>query len=112
MIPLNKVLDLDDFADPEFAATLRGIFPHEMARFGPNWPVGREYRKDWEVGMAVSALRQGGALHPDAHVLGVGAGNEPTVFYLTNHARTVHATDLYLGLRPQLAAPGGFARRL
>ena len=33
---------------------------------------------------------------PDAEVLGVGAGNEPTVFWLTNHVRRVFATDLYL----------------
>jgi SAM-dependent methyltransferase len=28
-------------------------------------------------------------------ILGIGAGNEPTSFYLTNYARRVFATDLY-----------------
>jgi cyclopropane fatty-acyl-phospholipid synthase-like methyltransferase len=37
-----------------------------------------------------------GLLDADAEVLGVGAGNEPTVFWLTNHVRRVFATDLYL----------------
>lgn len=112
MIAFNKVLDLNDFTDPDLVATLRDIFPHEMSRFGPAWPGGWEYRKDWEVGMAVLALRESGAIHPGAEILGVGAGNEPTIFYLTNHVHTVHATDLYLPESPPRARPRGFLRRL
>jgi SAM-dependent methyltransferase len=114
MISQCKVLDPDDFADPDFVATLRAIFPHEVERFGPAWPRGREYAKVWEVGMAVSALRAGGALRADAEILGVGAGNEPTIFYLTNHVRRVFSTDLYLTEpppRPQ-SEPGGFFHRV
>ena len=96
MIALNKVLNLSDFSDPEFVAAMREIYPHELTRFGPSWPANHQYRKDWEVAMAVLALRHGGVLRGDADILGVGAGNEPTIFYLTNHVRRVHATDLYL----------------
>jgi hypothetical protein len=32
----------------------------------------------------------------DTCVLGVGAGTETTIFYLTNHVGRVFATDLYL----------------
>ena len=75
---------------------IRSVFAHELDRFGPEFPRGREYRKHWEVAMAVRALRDFGALHDRAEVLGVGAGNEPTLFWLTNHVRRVFATDLYL----------------
>jgi SAM-dependent methyltransferase len=111
MIPANKVLNLADFADSDLVATLRRMFPHEVRRFGPAWPARTEYRKEWEVGMAVLALERCGALHQDAHILGVGAGNEPTLFYLTNHVRTVHATDLYL-VAPPPEPPRTMARRL
>lgn len=95
-LPCNKVLELEDFSHPDLLTVLREVFPHELERFGPGWPAGREYRKDWEVAMAVLALERGGALRPDARILGVGAGNEPTIFHLTTRAGSVHATDLYL----------------
>ena len=47
--------------------------------------------------MAMLALRDGGVLRPDAEVLGIGAGSEATLFWLTNHVRRVWATDLYAG---------------
>jgi SAM-dependent methyltransferase len=49
-----------------------------------------------EVACAVLSLKEGGFLREDAEVLGVGAGNEPTLFYLTRFVRRVFATDLYL----------------
>jgi SAM-dependent methyltransferase len=75
---------------------MRDIFPHEVDRFGPAFPRGVEYRKHWEVAMAARALRDFGALGPASEILGVGAGNEPTLFWLTRHVRRVFATDLYL----------------
>lgn len=95
-LPLNKACNVEDFGDPELVGVIREVFPHDVARFGPDFPRGREYRKHWEVAMAVRALRAAGVLRRDAEVLGVGAGNEPTVFFLTNHVRRVFAGDLYL----------------
>jgi SAM-dependent methyltransferase len=46
--------------------------------------------------MAIKAMRDAGVLREDAEVLGVGAGNEPTLFWLTSYVKRVHATDLYL----------------
>ena len=46
--------------------------------------------------MAIRSLSDLGALYPGAEILGVGAGNEPTIFYLTRKVRRVFATDLYL----------------
>jgi SAM-dependent methyltransferase len=93
----NKICEFEDFADPELAATIRDIFPHEMRHFTPEFPRGAEYRKYWEVAMSIRALRQLGALRDDAELLGVGAGTETTIYYLTNHVGRVFATDLYIG---------------
>ena len=99
-LPYNKACGLEDFADPELAAVLREVYSYPGAQeTGP----GAERRKQWEVAMSVRALRDFGALRPDAEILGVGAGTETTVFYLTRHARRVIATDLYL-------APGDWER--
>jgi SAM-dependent methyltransferase len=93
----NKLCNLEDFAHPDLLSTVREVFAHEMGRFGPDFPRGREYRKYWEVAMAARALRDAGVLDGKADVLGVGAGNEPTIFWLTGHVGRVFATDLYLG---------------
>jgi SAM-dependent methyltransferase len=95
-LPLNKVCDLTDFADPELRGWIREIFGHDIDRFGEDFPQGYEYRKHWEVAMTAMAFSRGGLLDASAEVLGVGAGNEPTLFWLTNHVRRVFATDLYL----------------
>ncbi len=95
----NKVCEYEDFADSDLSTTIRDVFPHEIAHFTPNFPKGAEYRKYWEVAMSVRALRDLGALRPDARLLGVGAGTETTIFYLTNSVGSVFATDLYLNAR-------------
>jgi SAM-dependent methyltransferase len=46
--------------------------------------------------MAVGSLEAAGVLRRDAEILGVGAGNEPTLFHLTGRVGRVFATDLYL----------------
>jgi SAM-dependent methyltransferase len=92
----NKVCEYEDFADPELADTIRDVFKHEVKNFTSEFPKGAEYRKYWEIAMSIRALRNFGALRPDALMLGVGAGTEATIFYLTNQVQQVYATDLYL----------------
>lgn len=70
--------------------------------------------------MSVRAFRAHGIIRPDARILGVGAGTEATIFYLTNHVGEVLATDLYsvpiwdsysppqMLTEPERFAPGGF----
>lgn len=91
---LNRAINVEDFADPSVRSTIREVFAHEVA-LHPDFPSGREHRKHWEIAMAVLTLRETGVLRPDAEVLGIGAGNEATIFWLTNHVRRVWATDLY-----------------
>ena len=95
-LPYAKACEIEDFAHPDLLAPLREVFFHEAHRFGATFPAGHEYRKHWEVAMAIRALQAGRCLTAEAEVLGVGAGNEPTIFWLTNHVRRVFATDLYL----------------
>ena len=89
-----KLCELADFRDPDLRALIR-----DMADCGddrPDFPDGEEHRKDWEIAMSARALRDLGALRPDAEILGIGAGQERTIFWLTRHVRRVFATDLYL----------------
>ena len=92
----TKPLDLADFRHPELIRWVREVYSHERRRFGPRFPDGCEDRKQWEVAMIIRALADYGAIRPDSVLLGVGVGNDPTSFYLTDHVRRVYATDLYL----------------
>jgi SAM-dependent methyltransferase len=92
----NKLCEIEDFEHAELRGLIRMLFSHELKRFGPDFPKGREYRKHWEVAMTYRALQDFGALHEGSQILGVGAGNEPTIFLLTRSAGRVFATDLYL----------------
>jgi FkbM family methyltransferase len=95
MINFNRLANLEDFTDPAFLDVLREVFKHEVAELGTEFPKGMEHRKHWEIVMAVLAFRHFGVLRPDSVVLGVGAGTETTIYYLTNHVKQVFATDLY-----------------
>jgi SAM-dependent methyltransferase len=91
----NKACEIEDFADPDLLATIQAIFQHEARSYAPDFPSGVESPRYWEAAMAVRALRDLGALRPDATLLVVGAGAGPTPFYLTNYARQVFAIDRY-----------------
>jgi SAM-dependent methyltransferase len=91
-----KLCDLADFRDPELRDLIRDVYASDMEHFGDaEFPDGREYRKYWEVAMTLRAFRHLGVLRPDARVLGVGAGHEATVYWLTREVGEVVATDLY-----------------
>jgi len=93
--PHCKVIGIEDFEDAELVGLIRDVW-QAGANALPDFPRGHEHRKQWEVAMALRALREGGVLRTDAEALGVGAGFEPTIFWLTRHIARVFATDLYL----------------
>jgi len=95
-LSLSKICEVEDFVTPRLRDVIRDVFAHELLRFGPEFPAAREYRKYWEVAMAVLSFREAGLLTGTHRFLGIGAGNEPTSFYLTRFAQEVIATDLYL----------------
>jgi SAM-dependent methyltransferase len=90
-----KLCEVADFADPELAELIRDVYASDREHFGADFPRGREYRKNWEVAMTLRAFRALGALRSNARVLGVGAGHEATIYWLTRHVGEVVATDLY-----------------
>jgi SAM-dependent methyltransferase len=90
-----KVCELEDFRDPELRDLIRDVFEADREHFGRKFPEGTEYRKYWEVAMTARAFRDLGVLGDDARVLGVGAGHEATVYWLTTKVGQVVATDLY-----------------
>jgi SAM-dependent methyltransferase len=92
----NKVCAVEDFHDPGLRPVIRDVFAHEVGRLSPDYPAGCEDRKHWEVAMAVRSLSDHGAAHPAAEVLGVAAGSEATIYWLSARVRRVFATDLYL----------------
>jgi SAM-dependent methyltransferase len=89
-----KVCNLADFRNPDLASVMRDLEGAGPDR--PEFPAGTEHRKYWEVSMTLRALRDFGAIRDDAEILGVGAGREVTIFWLTRLVRRVFATDLYL----------------
>ena len=95
-VPFNKVVEIEDFDDPGLASVMREVCAHKVPHLPAGYPKGAEHRKDWEVAMAVRALDHFGALGPESTVLGVAAGVEDTLFYLTTRAKQVFATDRYL----------------
>jgi SAM-dependent methyltransferase len=74
---------------------IRDIFEPDRNQFGRKFPEGREYRKYWEVAMTARAFQSQGVLRDDARVLGVAAGYEATIYWLTRKVGRVVATDLY-----------------
>ena len=92
----SKICNLEDFSHTDLLVTLRRHFAHEIARFGAGFPTGHEWRKYWEIAMAMRTFEDAGLLDEPHDFLGVGAGNEPTIFLLTQYARRVVASDLYL----------------
>jgi SAM-dependent methyltransferase len=91
-----KLCELSDFEDPELRELIRDVYASDREHFGePDFPAGREYRKYWEVAMTLRTFRHLGVLREDARVLGVGAGHEATIYWLTRNVGKVVATDLY-----------------
>ncbi|HWK65512.1 MAG TPA: class I SAM-dependent methyltransferase [Rhizobiaceae bacterium] len=56
---------------------------------------GEIYRKGWEWTHCIYGLKKLGAIHPGAKAIGVGAGREPVIFWLSDRISEVVATDLY-----------------
>ena len=91
-----KACEIEDFGHPDLLPIIQEVFAGTEGCAHADFPLGREDRKHWEVAMSIRALRDHRALRTGAEVLGVGAGREATIFYLTEHVGRVYATDLYL----------------
>jgi SAM-dependent methyltransferase len=76
--------------NPEWLAILKSLAsaPIEKAQM---------HRKAYELTQTIFGLQRLGALTDAARILSVGAGHEPILYWLANHAGHVVATDLYEG---------------
>jgi SAM-dependent methyltransferase len=89
-----KLCEAEDFENPELLGVMRDVYSAEVERHA-DYPKGREERKLWEVAMTARAFRDLGVLGPESRILGVGAGHEATIYWLTRQVGEVVATDLY-----------------
>ncbi len=83
---LSTVCDAEDFFTTEFLAVIQS-----------EDEVPTMHRKPWEYDMLVRDMELSGALHDRADALGLACGVEQTIFYVASRAKSVLATDLYLG---------------
>jgi SAM-dependent methyltransferase len=76
--------------NPEWLSILRSLAsaPIEKAQM---------HRKAYELTQTIFGLQRLGKLTDTAAILSVGAGHEPILYWLANHAGRVVATDLYEG---------------
>jgi SAM-dependent methyltransferase len=76
--------------NPEWLAILKSLAaaPIEKAQM---------HRKGYELTQTIFGLQRLGALTDTTRILSVGAGHEPILYWLANHAGQVVATDLYEG---------------
>lgn len=94
LVGLNKLCELEDFDDPDLRRFALEAFAQESEQL-PAFAAGPRHRKYWEVAQTARALLELGAAHREAELLGVAAGREATIFWATNYARRVVATDFY-----------------
>jgi SAM-dependent methyltransferase len=78
------------WSNPEWMALLQSlvIVPADRASM---------HRKGYELTQLLFGLSRLGAVRDDVHVVSVGAGHEPVLYWLANHVARVVATDLYEG---------------
>jgi SAM-dependent methyltransferase len=76
--------------NPEWLAILKSLqsAPLDKAQM---------HRKAYELAQTIFGLQRLGKLTDEASILSVGAGHEPILYWLANHAGRVVATDLYEG---------------
>jgi SAM-dependent methyltransferase len=76
--------------NPDWLAILRSLAsaPIEKAQM---------HRKAYELAQTIFGLQRLGRLTETTRILSVGAGHEPILYWLANHAGRVVATDLYEG---------------
>ncbi len=94
-MPLSEVMNPFRYDDEEW---LR--FHRELEEYAPGKHLfrhtsGEINRKGWEWTQAAYGLSRLGVVHGEAEGLGVGAGHEAILFWLTDRCRKIVATDLY-----------------
>lgn len=94
-LALSKVANVKDFDDASFQQIFKkyNIFPDTPFPFSNNTITNR---KTWEIGMAIYSFDKYNLLSADKEFLGIGVAKEQTISILSNYAKRVFATDIYL----------------
>lgn len=99
---------VDDWSRPSFRSACEelGITRYRKGVFD---------RLDWQRAICLEGLRLQERIRPDAMILFVAAGTDPTIFVLSRYCKAVYATDLYDGHwasapRRFVEAPSSFGR--
>ena len=96
---LNKLCCIEDWENhevKEIIPKLQDITYYNKCQGILARKPGQIHRKDWEWTLGIIAMKRFGKLHNNNNTaIGIGAGKELILFYLANHLRHLHATDLY-----------------
>jgi SAM-dependent methyltransferase len=93
--PLSEVMNPARYEDPDWDALHRELEAYSVDKHVFRNTGGEIYRKGWEWTQCLYGLRELGMIRSDAKALGVGAGHEPVIFWLSDRIGLVIATDLY-----------------
>lgn len=107
-LKLNKLCHIEDWQNNELKEIISELqyansndYIHRKGWDVEKYPVnnrkGAIYRKDWEWGLGVLAMKRFGKLTKESKAIGVGSATEEILFYLANRIDHVYATDLYDG---------------
>jgi SAM-dependent methyltransferase len=97
-IKLNKICCIEDWENhevKEIIPKLQDITYYNKCQGILARKPGQIHRKDWEWALGIIAMKRFGKLNNKNTALGIGAGRELILFYLTNYLDHLYATDLY-----------------
>jgi SAM-dependent methyltransferase len=108
-LKLNKLCHVEDWQNDELRQIITELqsansdnYTHRKGWDVEKYPVnnrkGAIYRKDWEWGLGVLAMKRFGKLTKESKAIGIGSATEEILFYLANRIDHVYATDLYDGI--------------
>jgi SAM-dependent methyltransferase len=110
-IRLNKICCIEDWENhevKEIIPKLQDITYYNKCQGILARKPGQIHRKDWEWALGIIAMKRFGKLNNNNTAIGIGAGRELILFYLTNYLGHLYATDLYSRKEWENFAPVGF----
>jgi SAM-dependent methyltransferase len=118
-LKLNKLCHVEDWQNNELGEIISELqyasskdYIHRKGWDVEKYPVndrkGSIYRKDWEWGLGVLAMKRFDKLNKESKAIGLGSATEEVLFYLANRIDHVYATDLYDGKGWKNLVPSDF----
>jgi len=92
---LNELTNPDKWDNPQWMKIHKELESYSVDKHCFSDTREYAYRKGWEWTQCIWGLHTLGAIDENAKGLGVGAGHEPLLYYLTDHVREVVGIDLY-----------------